>query len=469
MILTKINDFSTPIKEVFESLHYKNVKFTGYLNQFIENKKVVHDFNIYLDEIFLQALKQYSNLNAFVIFNKSKNESYEIYNSLYKNNYILYGIKNISVKGDMLIKILYQLLFPRMIIKIKSEFYDYIDQYIPYVFSLFKEKSIEITLLVVCKRDIKQPLNLHHDLNKKDNFIYIPSTEEEKWHTVSTFFSSTTLKFLELQAFEFFLTKNMNDSKKMFLKYRTWLNSSIHLFSQHSFMLFSSAVLYLLGARKMSDVDLYVDTVSENSKELLLSMTLEEEYSFIDFKIKNTKTWPNHWHKWLDEWAQKSGAKYFEEIIANPMYHFYFLGVKVISLHCDIVRRIERGRPRAYTDLIALRKRYPLKYNIPVISKKYNTFINIENKSKEEIEYLLRTNNGGELNMENNEICVLNERNSIDIEKFIQTIIYFLKERYHMIFTVEEVKTELNMRSREDDINSEKNKIKKIKIIKKFN
>ena len=232
----------------------------------------------------------------------------------------------------------------------------------------------------------------------------------------------------------------MENSKKMFLKYRKWLNLNILGKDQSQFMLFSSVVLYLLGHRAMNDVDLYVHTIPQEIVTKLDEFKENEIFNFIDFKIKNTDNWPNYWDTWLDSWAQKCGAKYFEEILGNPKYHFYFLGVKIISLECDVVRRLERGRPRAFADLIALRKRYSYKVNIPSIPNKIQKYIPIVDLKESEIKQLIK--DGGILNDKNKEICVEYDSN---IDKFIGTIIYALQTRYRMVFTVEEIKRELNM------------------------
>jgi FtsZ-binding cell division protein ZapB len=163
-------------------------------------------------------------------------------------------------------------------------------------------------------------------------------------------------------------------------------------------------------------------------------------FNYIDYSIKNTEKWPRHWDTWLDEWAQKCGAKYFEEILGNPKYHFYFLGVKIISLECDVERRLHRCRPRAVADLIALRKRYSYNVIIPPISEKSQQYVSIIDKLEVEINELIKK--GGKINEKNKEICI--EYNT-DIPKFINTIIYALHTRYRMTFTIEEIKRELNM------------------------
>lgn len=457
MILTKLADISKPIEDTWTNLNYRNLECKNKLNSIIRNKKLIHNFDDDIDNIILNILNYYDNINSFVIFGKKKDDAYKYYTTNFSDDYILYGIKHMTLKYSLIHKIMYQLLFPRFVIKTKNDLYDYISQKYKFL-SNFQNDMIDITVLIMCKKDLhkKYPTN---DIIDDNYIIYIPNTKEEIWHCATVFFSNSTLMFLEKQNFDFFLTKDMEPSKKMFLKYRKWLNNNISEVYQPQFMLFSSIVLYLLGNRAMNDLDLYIHTIPEDLQEKLNEFNTDSSFKFIEFKIKNTDNWPKHWNTWLDIWAQKCGAKYFEEILGNPKYHFYFLGIKIISLECDIVRRLERARPRAVADLIALRKRYSMHINIPSVPKTSIQYIKLEEKSSIEISELIQK--GGVLNEENREISLTHET---DVSKFISTIIYALHTRYKMVFSINEVKRELGM---DFEDNQPKDKPIKINIKKK--
>ena len=455
MILNKFEDIIKPLEETWKRLNYKNITIKNKLNMIVNNKKLIHNFDDDIDNFILYALQYYDNLNSFVIFGKNKEESYKYYLEHYSKDYSIYGIKYISLKSSLIHKIIYQLLFPRMIIKSKNDLYNFIQDKYKFLYNnIDKNKDIDITLLILCKKDLKKkyPLN---DVINNEYCIYIPNTKEEICICSSLFFSQNSLSFMEKQNFDYFLIKEMDDSKKMFLKYRNWLNNNVDICYQSQFMLFSSIVLYLLGHRQMSDLDLYIHDIPDELKEKTKEFSTNTIFSYIDYSIKNTEKWPRHWDTWLDIWAQKCGAKYFEEILGNPKYHFYFLGVKIISLDCDVVRRLERCRPRAVADLISLKKRYSYDVIIPTINEKSYKYISILDKSENEINELIKE--GGILNEKNSEVCI---EYYTDIPKFINTVIYALHTRYRMTFSINEIKRELNM-----DID-EKNK-KNIKIIVK--
>jgi len=461
MILKKFDDISVPIKEIHKNLQYKNINGKNKINEIISKKKLIHVFDDDIDNCILYALNYYDNLNNFVIFGYDKSTAYKYYIDNFKDDYSLYGIKHLKISTTMLTKIMYQLLFHRMIIKTKQDIEQYIESNYMFLHKYNKE-FIDITVLIVCKKDLNKKYPTY-DISEENHVVYIPNTKESIWHCACVFFSDTTFKFLENQNFDYFLTKFMESSKKMFLKYRSWLNINIERKFQSQFMLYSSVVLYLLGHRSMNDLDLYIHTIPSELQDLTQELSTNEVYKYIEYSIKNTEKWPDYWNTWLDIWAQKCGAKYFEEILGNPKYHFYFLGVKIISIDCDIVRRLERNRPRAIADLIALRKRYVYQISIPYIPEKYIKYISIKNLCKEEIDKYIES--GGILNEKNKEISIECMNN---IPKFIETIIWALNTRYRMVFTENEIKKELNMLDREKPIETDSSKsIRKIKIIAK--
>lgn len=472
MILTKYEDLAIPLEDIWDKLNYKSISLKNKLNLLISNKKLIHSFDDDIDNIMLYALSYYDNINSFVLFGKNKSDAYNYYLNNFKDDYILYGLKHLELNSSIIPKIMYQLLFSRMIIKTKNDLYNYIEDQYKYL-SEYKETLINVSILIVCKRDLKKKYPIYDKIDT-DFCIYIPNTKEEIWHCASVFFCNSTLKFLNYQNFDFFLTKDMEKSKKMFLRYRKWLNLNIDCKHQSQFMLFSSVVLYLLGHRAMNDLDLYVHTIPVEIQDKLVEFKSNEIFNFIDFKVKNTDNWPNYWNSWLDEWATNCGAKYFEEILGNPKYHFYFLGVKIISLDCDVQRRLHRNRPRAVADLIALRKRYSYNVRIPSVPNSYTKYTEISNLSEIEINKLLKE--GGILNEKNKEIALVIPTN---VSKFINTVIFALSTRYKMTFSVDEIKKELNMIERERckivshkiETPLENNEIgsKKIKIIIKKN
>jgi len=452
MILNKFDDITDAVKSVYEKLNYKNVACIDKSNEIRRNRTLVHNFDDNTDQIMLHALNTYDNLNGFVVFGKNKSSAYKYYQAELSTEYSIYGIKYLEIKATNMIKILYQLLFPRVIIKNKAHFMDFLREQYNFIWKyITNEKAglydMDVTVLILCKRDIKKKYPTR-DIVTDNYAVFIPNTKDEIRHMAGVFFCSGTMHFTEIQNFDFFLTKENTESKNMFLKFRNWLFQNVAIDLQSQFMLYSSVVLYLIGHRSMNDLDVYSHTIPEELQSKIEELLKECEScdlgDFLDISIKNPtdpNRWPHYWDIWLDKWAQKCGAKYFEEILANPRYHFYFLGVKVISLECDVIRRLERGRPRAYADLISLRKRYGYRISIPEVPDTTTTFYELTKITEDEkADYMAK---GGIVSQSGNEIQL---KLATDVDKFINTIIYSLQMRYRMKFTENEIRKELNMR-----------------------
>ena len=440
MILRKFEELLNPVIEKWKGMKYNDTIAKSGMNLSLANKKVIVEYNDNINEMLLHSLGKYENLNVFILFGKTKTESFQTYTNVYKNDYILWGIKEFILSKKSIIKLLYQLVFLNIVIKSKSHFLDYIKYYYPFISKVEEDSEISVNVLFVCKKDAGKPFP--QSISEKDYYIFVPKCSEEKWITGTLFYSNKTAEFIELQNFDFFLTKENEKSKEMFLKYRAWLVNNVPLEKQASFMLFSSVVLYLIGNRGMNDLDLYVHHVDEDIQMKLEEFHTNSEYEFMEFRVKGTDNWPHYWDGWLDEWAEKCGAKYFEEILGNPKYHFYFLGVKIISLDCDIQRRIARNRPRATADLIALRKRYKINIRVPAPDKISYEYESVSGKNEDEIREMLAKNLESEYDAKNREIKMVVKN---DIGRFLETVQWALSERYKMTFSIDEIKHELHM------------------------
>ena len=244
--------------------------------------------------------------------------------------------------------------------------------------------------------------------------IYQPINRCEKLTVSTTFFNQTSLDFLDKQLLSSFLNLKFKRSRYIFLKYRDWLFNNTLLTDQPKYMLFSSVVLFLLGLRNCNDLDLYVDRIKDDDVEKIdENLISNEAFNFMDISIKGTKYWKHYWDRWLMEWSTNVGASSFNEILSNPKYHFHFLGVKIISIECDIKRRQLRNRPRAIADLIALNQMLGMKITIPRMPRNIYTYQNLNEISEDELSNLIKK--GGKVIKENNEVELIEK---VDKDRF---------------------------------------------------
>ena len=94
MILRTTEELVVPTLKKWDILKFHNNEIKSRMNIEIANKKLIHKFNYAIDEMMLNALISYENLNSFVIFGKNKVDVYNLYNELFKTDYILYHLIN---------------------------------------------------------------------------------------------------------------------------------------------------------------------------------------------------------------------------------------------------------------------------------------------------------------------------------------------------------------------------------------
>ena len=342
----------------------------------------------------------------------NKKESYLYYLKKLKSNFTLYGIKSLTLKKETLIKAIYQLLFYRNKFNNYDEFNNYIYEYIKIISN--ENTSFEANILILVN---KNNINTIDEENDKNKFIYYPKNNKEKLISSSIFFNDNSLKIIDKQDLKNFIQFN----NKNFFELVNIIHENFDYINKQKIMIFSSMVLEILGLRKANDIDMYIHTLNETN--LNKTKTLND-LKYLEYNIKNTDKWPSHWDKWLDEWSNQCDAKYFEEILANQKFHFHYLGIKIINLNCDIVRRVIRERPASFTDLIMINKKLNLNIKLPKIPKYSITYKKVENLSEEEE---IKMRKLYEYNSENREFII---KNKINEDKFLNTIINYCKYRY---------------------------------------
>jgi hypothetical protein len=447
MILKKFNDLITPLENSWRSNRFKDIPCKSNITMKISKSKVITSFDNDIDNMFLYAIREYDNLNTILLIGLDKRKSYDLYNKEFSKDFILFGIKEFSIKVSLFIKILYQSLYLKYDIDDYQTLIDKLKE-ITYLSSITENLSkldnkIKISILVTCSRTLKKKMYPFQYENNKDYAIFIPDNQQQKIVFCTSFFSNTSLNFLSLQNLKNFIEPEIgkeNKSLKMFIAYRTWLYANIPVKFHDKFMLFSSIVLYLLGVRQANDLDLYIDNLEETYQNKIVHLIETNKFDFIDYSVKNTKYWKKYWDTWLDEWSRSIGLLYFEEILCNPKYHFYYMGVKVISLECDIARRMIRNRPRSIADLIALNKLCSLNIKIPNIPSKKNVFYSLDELDENELKKIVEK--GGIVNEKNKEVKIVENVNKTI---FVNVIKKSLKERYGIFLSDIDIKKLVGM------------------------
>lgn len=427
-ILQNKQELFNPVKEYWEDLKCKDLKLYDETNKILEDNKLINKYNKHIDNACFHTINYYENVNLLMCVNLSKKESYNYYLNNLKNSHKLYGIKNINIRFNVLHKILYQIKY--------FDIYNYYDlmkkinnDYLFY--SEYDKEYIEINILML--------INKKYDtfiLEEKENSILLYSNNKYQKKVISSiFYNENSINFIEKQNIEKLLSSKYEDNLKEIFGLKDEISKYDH-FTQENILICSSSILMILGLRKNNDIDVYVDNV-KNKEELMKTLN---NINNLDFKMKGTDNWPKYWDTWLDEWAQKCGAKYFEEIVGFQDYHFYFCGVKFMDLKVDVQRRIYRQRPAASTDIIMLNKIFNLNISIPEIPEVFYEYKSLLKLSESDKDKLIEE--GAIYNPENREYKIEKKTN---INNYLFKVQEYLKIRYNQDYSIEDIKNIFNI------------------------
>lgn len=197
--------------------------------------------------------------------------------------------------------------------------------------------------------------------NSSKSFIIISSLplKEEKNYEIQlelalTLLGINSLRFLEYQNLDNYC-KLWNKSEKIFkelTEYKKTINGLS--WQERDRILISDDVIYnLLGTSSSSDMDILL--ISKNENEIKLMSKLKKNNTIL---VNNDESESIDYHrkKWfMNKLPNLVGAPDIYTMLINTKYHFYFMGVKCISIFANIEKSIYRSNWQSFLDVYLLK------------------------------------------------------------------------------------------------------------------
>lgn len=213
--------------------------------------------------------------------------------------------------------------------------------------------------------DVKKATKAAKATNKLYAVIY-PQTHksdigvEVPQELFGVIFGIETLYFLEHQNLERYCSSDIiTHTEKNFPKLFE-LKEKIRKLSveqQNRIMLHSGLLYQFLGTLYSKDIDVIMLCHSNAEKEEIKAKLSEFDLSLIVDEQSGTRdsevSYKNKYYFY--KLPQMVGARDMYEVILNPKYHFYFMGIKCMSLQMNIKKGITRSHPFAFIDLVLLK------------------------------------------------------------------------------------------------------------------
>lgn len=183
---------------------------------------------------------------------------------------------------------------------------------------------------------------------------------QESIELSQTLLNNNSLKMYQMQNFERFLELTTKENLEIFLDFKDWINKEIENFDKERFLFFGSFVLWAYGLRKNNDFDVrmshfpyYPQTFNLDKK--IEKLIKEPSIPKIDFAWIGYFGWTPWTEERINDIIKIMKINSIEDLFHNPDNYFYFLGVKVVFLEYEILRRQFRVRAASISDLIMIK------------------------------------------------------------------------------------------------------------------
>jgi len=245
------------------------------------------------------------------------------------------------------------------------------------------------------------------------DYLHVSDNSNQSYEYAGIFFHENSIHFLEKQ--KSWRLLEMSKAINNFNKIKEFMYG-YSMLELEKLLLNSSVVLFSHGIREANDIDgilLNSNSIDDDKiKDLNKDGTIDISYKFND-----------EWLTELNSRAKIMGATDYTELVLNPKYYYYFMGLKILRLKYDIKIRFIRERPAQLTDLLIIRQMFMLNYklSIPEQTKKFNDKDNTTNIT------------------------------DVDTNRYLETIKFYLKIRYKIDLTIEQIKVWINMEYKVSD------------------
>jgi len=247
------------------------------------------------------------------------------------------------------------------------------------------------------------------------DYLHVSDNNNQAYEYSGIFFHENSLKFLKKQ--KSWRLLEMIKSKMLFNKIKNFM----YEYSQNELeklMIFSSGVLFTYGIREARDLDCILLENNNIKPELIDQLNKTD----MDISYKGTKEWSDKWVDELNKRAIIFGAKDYNDLVINPRFYYYFMGLKIIRLKCDLLLRFRRGRPAQMTDLLVIRQMFNFGYKLKI----------------------------PETTTEYNESKMIDITKPVNKNKYLETIHTYLKTRYYINLKINYIEKWLDMNYNEE-------------------
>lgn len=176
-----------------------------------------------------------------------------------------------------------------------------------------------------------------------------------------------------IESFSKFKITNLEtykERKKQFFKLLVNIRKYVSTMDRLGTMLDSSITLNIFDIRKNNDTEIVILHPRIDDINVRFNLENFKKINNVNPYIDNIIEWKDNDKTKLDKMISENTDGMITDyhmIVFNPKYHFYFFGIKVITLELDLKQRAKRRYPKNIAELIIAKEK--LNVNVPKIKK----------------------------------------------------------------------------------------------------
>jgi len=417
------NDYTEPLKRLSNENKYlekyipknKNELNDTVIQFYIKSMKNISILCVYPNsvtmndqyEILIKRLKEFGTIHYTKDISINYYTAYNLIYQLYANEermksnaHILYKINRLGFKKDSVNKM--QVIVYSLSEKSKKENINISGSSAAFKMELrdiFVNEAIKNTKFT--EDDDRYPRGY--------DFLHISDNSNQSYEYASLLFHENSMNFLEKQ--KSWRLLEMSKAQENFNKLKDFIYS-YSMMELEKLLLNSSVTLYTHGIREANDID---GLLLENDKIKSDDIKKINSNEILDISYR-----PNFDDTWLNELNRRAkllGAENYQELVMNPKYYYYFMGIKIMRLKYEIIIRSQRRRPAQLTDLLIIRQMFKLNYQLSIPDE---TLVYDDLNKKDVIE-------------------------KVNKQKYLQTVQFYIKTRYEINLTLEQIEEWIKM------------------------
>jgi hypothetical protein len=393
--IEKINPFEFDKCLQILSSYYQDIHAPYYKNLYQKVKKYGNDLDHYQsrklkDRVMLEYLKFRPQTYFLTLWHFITNEHIEKLRKYLLDYGIVYDVKKISLTYKAAMNLIYQLYSDthrfHTIAKIKEklEYLKWKEGEKKDIHVLIFENTSNFSLSgsqSVLKTKIRNYLleNFPNQQLRGDDLVHINDHYYQTIEYAKIFLQTKSLFFLHHQNLEGYLSKDFENCRLYINTLKKWMIENVHPIDYERFVLMGSSVLYTYGIRSCRDIDGLVSGVPFKAKTPDLIKKLAQnfyekstKFFFADLGIIDSQYWKPQWDEKDASWFKLLKIKDRDELIFNPEYHYYFNGLKFISLKSELIRKFIRRRYYDYGDILQTKHLVGITITLPQVPKDIN-------------------------------------------------------------------------------------------------